>query len=201
MSSVDAIRAALAPHAAALHAIARDAIRCGFDRDAPARRRARGHDAEALRGKLASFVTLRRDGVLRGCAGSAYAVRPLADDVSQNAYIAAFRDKRFAALARAEFAATVIEISVLGPPERVAFVDEADLASRLVPGRDGLILEHEDARGLFLPQVWQTLPDPRSFLDHLKDKAGLWPAPLDPAVRALRFEAVTFAERPATTAT
>lgn len=193
MSSPDTLRAALAPHAATLHGIARDAIRRGFGRDAPSGIDSRAY-ASALRQTMASFVTLRRGDELRGCVGTAYAARPLAEDVAQNAFHAAFSDNRFQPLSMAEFDGLSVEVSVLTPPEPLPFADEEDLAGRLVPGRDGLMLEHGRARGLFLPQVWEKLPDPHDFLDYLKDKAGLRSAPLDPAVRALRFEAIKFEE-------
>ena len=44
---------------------------------------------------------------------------------------------------------------------------------QLRPGVDGLILEDADHRGTFLPSVWESIPDPKLFLDHLKLKAGL----------------------------
>ncbi len=110
------------------------------------------------------------------------------------AFLSAFKDPRFLPLAASEFAATAIEVSVLSPPEPVRFTDQDDLAARLVPGRDGLILEHEGGRGLFLPQLWETLADACLFLRHLKDKAGLPPRPLGPDVRAFRFETIKFTE-------
>jgi AMMECR1 domain-containing protein len=41
------------------------------------------------------------------------------------------------------------------------------------PGVDGLLLQLGDSRGTLLPSVWETLPDPQTFLRHLKLKAGL----------------------------
>jgi AmmeMemoRadiSam system protein A len=189
MSSVDALRTLLGPHRRTLHALAHDSINYGLDRDAP-RPVCASDFAPALQTKIASFVTLRLEGNLRGCVGTAIAARPLVEDIWINAYGAAFHDLRFPPLARAEFQAVSIELSVLSAPEPMPFTDEQDLRTRLVPGRDGLILEHHGGRGLFLPQVWEMLPDPAFFLDHLKAKARLPARPLDPAVRVLRFEAV-----------
>lgn len=196
MSSVDALRSLLDPHGGTLHAFARESISSGFGPGAPGRVRAGDH-APALQTKMASFVTLRLDGGLRGCVGTAFAARPLVEDISINAFGAAFHDTRFPPLAMTEFEAVSIELSVLSAPEPMPFADEEDLAARLVPGRDGLILEHYSGRGLFLPQVWEMLPDPGAFLDHLKAKARLPARPLDPAVRALRFEAVKLPDQPA----
>ena len=193
MSSAETLRAALAPHAAALHRIARGSIRHGLGHGALAPVRL-GDCPAPLGERLASFVTLRQGDALRGCVGSAEAERPLAEDVARSAFLAAFRDSRFRPLAAAELAMTAIEISVLTPFRPLAFTDEDDLAAQLVPGRDGLILEGDGGRGVFLPQVWEMLADAHAFLSHLKDKAGLPATPLDPAVRAHRFEAIKLAE-------
>jgi AmmeMemoRadiSam system protein A len=123
--------------------------------------------------KAATFVTLMRDSSLRGCIGSLEAHRSLATDVAENAFAAAFRDPRFPPLAGGEFAAVRIEVSLLETPQPLAFSDEADALARLCPGADGLILTRGGRRATFLPQVWETLPEPRSFLRQLKLKAGL----------------------------
>src|SRR5207253_1453842 len=60
-------------------------------------------DAAWLRQAGASFVTLTRDGVLRGCIGSLQAQRPLGTDVAENAVGAAFRDPRFPTMTPAEW--------------------------------------------------------------------------------------------------
>ncbi len=129
----------------------------------------------ALRIPRASFVTLHVDKGLRGCIGSLQAARPLATDVVQNAYAAAFRDPRFAALTRFEFDRLDIHISVLSDPQPMQFKSEEDLLAQLRPGVDGLILSESRHRGTFLPAVWDSLPDRREFLRHLKHKAGLSP--------------------------
>ncbi len=66
-------------------------------------------------------------------------------------------------------------MSLLSTPKRVSFADHADLIGLLRPGVDGVILEHgeEDKRATFLPQVWETLPDPEQFIAHLRQKAGI----------------------------
>jgi AmmeMemoRadiSam system protein A len=117
-------------------------------------------------------VTLHTHGELRGCIGSLEPVRPLGVDVRENALAAAFRDPRFPPLAAREFDATSVEVSLLSPAERLYVTDEEDLAGRLRPGVDGLILEHEGRRATYLPQVWEAIPDPRDFVAALKRKAG-----------------------------
>ncbi len=124
----------------------------------------------------ATFVTLFHHGELRGCIGSLKATRELGCDVRENALAAAFRDPRFAPLRAAEFHATWVEVSLLSAAEKVRFETESELRMRLRPGIDGVTLELDDRRATFLPQVWETLPEPADFLAALKHKAGF---PLD----------------------
>jgi hypothetical protein len=126
-----------------------------------------------LRQAGATFVTLNKDGRLRGCIGSLQAARPLADDVAANALGAAFRDPRFPKVTREEWPRCELEVSLLSPPRPLPFADEADLLAQLKPGEDGIILEHDGKRATFLPQVWEGLPEPRRFLEELMKKAGI----------------------------
>jgi AMMECR1 domain-containing protein len=64
-------------------------------------------------------------------------------------------------------------VSLLSAPKRIEFADEADLLAQLEPGIDGVILECDNRRSTFLPQVWESLPDKRAFLAELVKKAGL----------------------------
>ena len=151
-----------------LLAQARKAIADALGLPAPA---APDHPQLAERG--ATFVTLTLDGELRGCIGSLNAHRPLGQDVRDNAVSAALRDPRFPPLSAAEFADVRVEVSLLTEPDFIEFRDEADALAQLVPGRDGVIFFNGCQRATFLPQVWEQLPDPRTFLAHLKQKAGL----------------------------
>ncbi len=121
----------------------------------------------------ASFVTLTRDGQLRGCIGSIEARQPLLADVKHNALAAAFHDPRFSPLTHREFDRIRIEVSLLSPLEQLTFHNEAHLLSQLRPGKDGLVLEFGAHRSTFLPQVWEQLPEPPDFIAQLKRKAGL----------------------------
>ena len=121
----------------------------------------------------AAFVTLEKQGDLRGCIGSVEAYRPLVEDVAENAWNAAFADPRFNPLTSIEFKVLQIGISVLTQPEDINVTSEEDLKQQLVPGQDGLIIRNGLHRGLFLPAVWDKLPDVESFLSHLMQKAGL----------------------------
>lgn len=143
----------------------------------------------ALAAPGASFVTLRRDGSLRGCIGSVAAERALADDVARNAWGAAFADPRFDPLTAAEAPGLAIEVSVLTVPQPFAVADEADLLARLRPGRDGLIIADGGRRAVFLPAVWDVLPQPQDFVAHLKAKAGMARDHWSATVTVARFEA------------
>ncbi|MHB8622521.1 MAG: AmmeMemoRadiSam system protein A [Sulfuricaulis sp.] len=128
---------------------------------------------EPLRAKRATFITLQLNDTLRGCMGTLIAHQSLVEDVVNNAWNAAFRDTRFAALTWPEFERLEIHISILSQPEQITFSSEEDLLSKLNPYVDGLILQEGLNRGTFLPSVWESLPTPREFLRHLKLKAGL----------------------------
>lgn len=130
----------------------------------------------------ASFVTLRDGRRLLGCVGSMAPIRPLATDVAANAVSAAFADPRMPALTPAEFETMEVKISVLSPlvPMPVHSLDE--LRARVVPGKDGLLIQSGSRRGTFLPSVWEQVPSVDEFLSMLWLKAGLppgtWPADL-----------------------
>ena len=121
----------------------------------------------------ACFVTLMQTGQLRGCIGSLQAYRPLLDDVKENALAAAFRDPRFKPLAASEYNEICIEVYLLSPLKAMTISNEEDALTQFQPGVDGVVLHCGDKRGTFLPQVWESLPEPRRFLEELKRKAGL----------------------------
>ncbi len=148
-----------------------------------------GDYPEELRELRATFVTLQLNHQLRGCIGMLEAVRPLVEDIAENAYSAAFKDPRFPPLSVGEFDALDIHLSILTPAEPVLFSSEQDLLSQLQPGVDGLILQEGYRRGTFLPSVWESLPEPVSFLRHLKQKAGLPPDYWSNDIRIFRYHA------------
>lgn len=121
----------------------------------------------------ASFVTLKIDHILRGCIGCLEAHQALVQDVAHNAYAAAFKDPRFKPVNADELPLLQYHISILTPPTRMSFSDEADLLGQIQPGVDGLVLEDGFHRGTFLPAVWESLADTQQFLKQLKMKAGL----------------------------
>ncbi len=140
-----------------------------------------------LAAPAASFVTLTLDEMLRGCIGSVDARRPLGEDVAGNARAAAFHDPRFEPLTLSEFEEVAIEVSVLSPRTPLAATSEAEAAGRLRPGIDGVYLEYAGHAATFLPQVWESLPDPVDFLAALRHKARLPSRFWDPAIRLTRY--------------
>jgi AmmeMemoRadiSam system protein A len=93
------------------------------------------------------FVTLTRDGVLRGCMGSLAPDRPLCDAVVIAALNAALDDPRFLPVTADELPIIHVDVSVLGPAAPLLDPDSFE------PGIDGLIVERGGRRGLLLPEV------------------------------------------------
>ena len=152
-------------------------------------------DANFLYEQRASFVTLTRSGRLRGCIGSLQAHRTLIDDVRANAQAAAFRDPRFQPLTATEYSETAIEVSLLSPLTVMNVQDEQDALAQLQPGTDGIVLQCGSKRGTFLPQVWDSLPEPRRFLEELKLKAGLSMQFWSDDVRLFRYHVDKWTEK------
>lgn len=149
----------------------------------------------ALLATRACFVTLTREGQLRGCIGHLKARMPLYQAVLENARAAALEDYRFEPVRPSELEDLRIEVSVLTPPRPLAYKTPEELLQGLRPGVDGVILEIGSFTATFLPQVWEKLPGREQFLDQLCIKAGARPADwrrLFPAVSTYQVEA--FAE-------
>ncbi len=126
-----------------------------------------------LRRPGASFVTLTRQGALRGCIGALQAYQPLEQDVIEHAAAAGQEDYRFTPVQPDELEDIHIEVSVLTEPEPLAYQGADDLLNRLRPNIDGVILKSGLHRATFLPQVWEKVPEAALFLDLLCEKAGL----------------------------
>ena len=128
-------------------------------------------DSEALKLKRGAFVTLKKNGHLRGCIGYIKAYKPLWESVQEMAVAAAFHDPRFPSLTPQEIRHLTFEISVLTPFTRVKDIQEIEV------GKHGLYMVRGHRSGLLLPQVaieygW----DRETFLKETCHKAGL---PLD----------------------
>ena len=163
--------------------LARQAIAKGCTLSTPPEVNLDGNPSERFQQQLATFVTLQKQGELRGCVGSLKAYRPLVDDVIHNAFASAFRDHRFQPVVEKELADISIEISILSPMEKMAVNTEEELLNTMVPEQDGIWIQSSQYSATFLPQVWEQLPEPQQFLAHLKRKArlpdGLWPKDME----------------------
>jgi AmmeMemoRadiSam system protein A len=163
--------------------IAREAILAGE----PPAAAARAWAESWLLAMGATFVTLRDAGELRGCIGTVDPHRALGDDVTHNAHAAAYRDTRFPPLTAPVRERLEIEVSVLSARVPLAAASEREAAGALRPGIDGVLLEYGEARATFLPQVWESLPEPIDFLAELRRKARLPARFWHPAIRLSRY--------------
>lgn len=179
-------KALLRRHGAMLLKLAGASIEHGLARKKPANVDVGSFPAE-LQANGACFVTLYKNDKLRGCIGSPEAHRPLIEDVTHNAFRAAFHDPRFPNLSEDELPDIQLSIAVLSPSTPMSFDDETDFLKQLRPGIDGLIIQDKDRRALFLPSVWAQLPEPREFVSRLKQKAGMAPDHWSDTFNARRF--------------
>jgi hypothetical protein len=135
----------------------------------------------------ACFVTLKKQGRLRGCIGSIIAHQPLINDLIDNAQKSAFNDPRFKPLEKSELEDLSIDISILSEPKPMTFKDEADLLNQIVPYKDGIIIRDGMYQAVYLPSVWEELSDKELFLKSLKMKAGMSPEHFSKTFQAFRF--------------
>lgn len=123
--------------------------------------------------KQACFVTLTKDGQLRGCVGHLEPMQPLYKDVIENATAAAFFDTRFLPVTIGELPEIRIEISILSEPKNISYQTIEQLIKLLSDTRPGVIIQRGIFKATFLPQVWEELSSPEDFLSNLCLKAGL----------------------------
>jgi AmmeMemoRadiSam system protein A len=146
---------------------------------------------ETLAQERGAFVTLTRNGQLRGCIGYVAPLKPLYLTVRDVARLAALRDTRFHPVTAAELGELRYEISVLSPLHRVGDIQEIRI------GQHGLLIHTSSREGLLLPQVasdekW----DRAQFLEEVCYKAGLPGRAWQSAEADLfRFTALVFSER------
>ena len=148
-------------------------------------------DSAIMKKPLGAFVTLKKQGQLRGCIGYIEAVKPLAETIRDMAKAAAFSDHRFRPVTTREVPDLEIEISVLSPIRKI------DDPSEIEVGKHGIIITRGVNRGLLLPQVATEMGwDRKTFLEHTCMKAGL-PADSwkEPGIKIEVFSAEIFSER------
>lgn len=138
---------------------------------------------------MGAFVTLKVHGMLRGCIGEIYPVRPVYQAVMAHAIDAAVNDQRFPPVREKELPELTFEISALGPPHPVSSYKD------IILGRDGVVLRKNGHSAVFLPQV---APEQGWGLDetlsHLSRKAGLLPDAWKEGTSFTVFEAIVFGE-------
>ncbi|PLX96478.1 MAG: AMMECR1 domain-containing protein [Desulfuromonas sp.] len=122
----------------------------------------------ALNVQAGCFVTIKRNGRLRGCIGNFVSSQPLYQTVVDMAIAAATEDPRFAPMSEVELADFEIEITVLSPLEKISDINLIEV------GRHGIYIVKGYQRGVLLPQVateygW----DRETFLQQTCVKAGL----------------------------
>ena len=123
--------------------------------------------------KRGVFVTIKRQGALRGCIGLPYPIQPLGDAIVEAAVSAALKDPRFQPVSQQELADIDLEVTVLTEPRPLDCPPE-ERPGCVEVGKHGLIVSGLGTGGLLLPQVpaeygWTS----REFLDHTCIKAGL----------------------------
>ncbi len=127
---------------------------------------------EILKEKKGVFVTLTKQGNLRGCIGILEPVYPVYKGVAKFAREAAFNDPRFSPLQKNEFDNLEIEISILDIPKKLNYKNPKELVEKLKIGQ-GVILKKGIYQATFLPEVWNQIPEKEEFLSHLSAKAYL----------------------------
>jgi len=131
---------------------------------------------QILQADGATFITLTKNGHLRGCIGTMEPYQPLIADVQEHAVAAALSDYRFPKVTQDELGQIRIEVSRLTPLKRLPYKETEELVKALRIGVDGVLIRNESRRATFLPQVWEQLPQPDQFLSQLCLKMG---APAD----------------------
>jgi uncharacterized protein (TIGR00296 family) len=153
---------------------------------------------EKLKENAGVFVTLTTypEHDLRGCIGYPEPSLPLVEATVKAAVSAAAEDPRFPPLLEGELEGTIIEVTVLTPPELIEVESPKEYVEKIEIGRDGLIIENGLHRGLLLPQVpvdqgWSV----EEFLSYACMKAGLigdcW---CDGKTNIYKFEGIVFSE-------
>jgi len=144
-----------------------------------------------------AFVTLHAypSYDLRGCIGIPLPIMSLEEAITEGAQ-SATHDPRFPPLEENELDNIIIEVTVLTKPELIYVNHPKDYFSSVSIGRDGLIVEQGNYKGLLLPQVpveqgW----DIEEFLSNTCMKAGLLPdAWFDKSTKISRFSGQIFTE-------
>ena len=144
-----------------------------------------------------AFVTIKTypSDELRGCIGIPEPVMTL-ENALLEAATSVTHDPRFPPLSAPELPKIIVEVTVLTPPERIKVKNPGEYPQFVKVGKDGLIVEKNNYKGLLLPQVpleWKW--NVNEFLSHACVKAGLpHDAWLDSSVKIYKFQGEIFSE-------
>lgn len=146
--------------------------------------------SDKMKAKRAAFVTLKKDGRLRGCIGEIFPRQELYKSVISNAINAGVKDRRFRPVTQAELKDLEFDISALTPPKQVKSYKDIRI------GTDGMVLKKGWNSAVFLPQVapeqgW----DLATTLTYLSRKAGLDQDGWKNGCTWLTFQAEVFGEK------
>lgn len=142
-----------------------------------------------LNEQYGAFVTLKKEGKLRGCIGRFNPNQALFQTVKEMAIAAAIHDSRFTPVTPEELDQVEIEISILTPLKMINSIDQIQL------GKHGIYIKNGLKSGTYLPQVaLETKWTKEEFLGHCaRDKAGIgWDGWKDGEL--FTYEAIVFCE-------
>jgi len=146
-------------------------------------------DDPMLEEKARLFVSWHRGDKLAGCIGTLEPRLSLEGAVKVYAVEAGLNDPRLPAARREDLPHLTCDISVLSEPVPMDVMGIDAIRDRLRPGEDGLIIRDGARRAVFLPVVWDNLPDPEVFVDALCRKARIDRSLRGPFVVGERFTA------------
>ena len=134
---------------------------------------------EIINQKAGVFVSLKKNGNLRGCIGTFIPTQEnIAQEIIKNAISAAVDDPRFSPVTASELCDLTISVDVLSPPEEISDISELD------PKKYGVITSSGYKKGLLLPDL-EGVDTVEEQVDIAKRKAGIYP---DEKVKLYRFE-------------
>ena len=140
---LEARRAAEDPYVRLARETVEKYVREGRTPEVPA-----GLPEEMTRQRAGVFVSIHKEGQLRGCIGTFLPTREnVAKEIISNAVSASVRDPRFDPVRPEELKLLEINVDVLSAPERIAGRDELDVK------KYGVIVSSGGRRGLLLPDL------------------------------------------------
>lgn len=126
---------------------------------------------DKLKSRKACFVTIYKNGNLRGCIGNIIPKGMLYEAIIKNAVNAATRDPRFSEISPPELKSLSFDITVLSEPAEIRYKSEKDLFEKIL--NKGVIIKKSFFTAVYLPQVWKHFDSAAEFLSSLCRKAGM----------------------------